>query len=254
MPDPRLYIEDDLSAGAAVALGEDQARYLGQVLRQREGAGLRVFNGRDGEWRARIAEMGKRGAILSIDAQARAQVSSPDVALLFSPLKRQATDWLVEKATELGARLLQPVMCRRTVAETVRADRLASIVREAAEQTERLDVPVIGAPLTLARALDGWDASRPLIFADEAGDDQEKPWGGEKGRGDPLFDAATRLREKAGLSLLIGPEGGFDPEERRMLRGLSFVTPVSLGPRILRAESAAVAALAVLQAAWGDWR
>ncbi|HWA23453.1 MAG TPA: 16S rRNA (uracil(1498)-N(3))-methyltransferase [Caulobacterales bacterium] len=254
MPDPRLYLESDLSVGAALALDEAQGRYLTQVLRQREGAAARVFNGRDGEWTARIAEIGKRGAVLHVGGQIRAQASTPDIALLFSPLKRQATDWLVEKATELGVRTLQPVMCKRTVAETVRSDRMSSIAREAAEQTERLDIPEIRGPLALAKAIDGWDERRPLIFADEAGDDQAKPWGGQQGRGEPLYEAAARLRDRKALALLIGPEGGFDAEERRMLRGLSFVTPVSLGPRILRAESAALAALAVIQAAWGDWR
>lgn len=254
LPDPRLYLEDALAIGAQLALDEAQGRYLTQVLRLREGASARVFNGRDGEWQARIVEIGRRGAVLEVGAQIRAQASAPDIALLFSPLKRQATDWLVEKATELGVRTLQPVMCKRTVAETVRTDRLTSIAREAAEQTERLDLPVIRAPLALGKTLDGWDSARPLIFADEAGDDQEKPWGGAEGRGGPLYDAVAALRERKALALLIGPEGGFDPEERRMLRGLSFVTPVSLGPRILRAESAALAALAVIQAAWGDWR
>ncbi len=254
MPDPRLYVEEDLAAGAHIALDEAQSRYLAQVLRLREGARVRVFNGRDGEWSAAIGEMGRRGAALNIVARTRPQSQTPDIALLFSPLKRQATDWLIEKATELGARTLQPVICKRTIAETVRGDRLASIAREAAEQTERLDVPDVRAALALGRSLDGWDEARPLIFADEAGDEQEKPWGGAKGRGEPLYQAAERLRGCKALALLIGPEGGFDPEERRMLRGLSFVTPVSLGPRILRAESAAVAALAVIQAAWGDWR
>lgn len=254
MPDPRLYLDDGLSAGAQIAMDEAQSRYLTQVLRLREGATVRVFNGREGEWNARIAATGKRGAVMQIDDQIRAQASGPDIALLFSPLKRQATDWLVEKATELGVRALQPVMCKRTVAETVRVERMSAITREAAEQTERLDIPEIHGPVALGKAIDGWDAGRPLIFADEAGDDQEKPWGGEKGRGAPLFEAALRLRERKALALLIGPEGGFDPEERRMLRGLSFVTPVSLGPRILRAETAALAALAVIQAAWGDWR
>jgi 16S rRNA (uracil1498-N3)-methyltransferase len=254
LPDPRLYIEDALSAGAHIALDEAQSRYLTQVLRLREGARVRVFNGRDGEWSGAISEIGRRGAALTIVARMRLQAQTPDILLLFSPLKRQATDWLIEKATELGARALQPVICKRTIAETVRADRLSSIAREAAEQTERLDMPAIRSPLALDRALDRWDEARPLIFADEAGDDQEKPWGGEKGRGEPLYQAADRLREHKALALLIGPEGGFDPEERRMLRGLSFVTPVSLGPRILRAESAAIAALAVIQAGWGDWR
>ena len=162
-------------------------------------------------------------------------------------MKRQGTDLLVEKATELGARVLQPVITRRTNAETVRGDRLRAISTEAAEQTERLDVPEVREPLPLTKLLDGWDAGRRIVFADEAGD------------APPLLEvlSATVKRgvtgEDKALALLTGPEGGFDPEERRLLRGLAFVTPVSLGPRILRAETAAVAALAVIQAAWGDW-
>lgn len=253
MPDPRLFLDDDLSANAALALADDQARYLNQVLRLKPGARVRVFNGRDGEWEGAIGEVGRRGATLAIGAQLRAQIAASDLHLLFSPLKRQATDWLVEKATELGVGVLQPVMAKRTVAETVRTDRLIAIAREAAEQTERLDVPEVREPITLARAVDRWPAGRVLIYADEAGHDAAKPWGGEKGRGAPLLQALSAMR--GGLfSLLIGPEGGFDAEERAMLRGLSFVTPVSLGPRILRAETAAVAALAVLQAGAGDWR
>jgi 16S rRNA (uracil1498-N3)-methyltransferase len=223
------------------------------VLRLGPGDTARVFNGRDGEWRVTLAASGKRGAAVTIEEQVREQASPPDLTLMFSPLKRQATDWLVEKATELGARKLQPVICKRTVAETVRIDRLHSIAREAAEQTERLDVPEIAAPQSLAAALDRWPEGRPLIFADEAGDDQAKPWGGTKGRGAPLAEALRGVTA-GGVSLLIGPEGGFDPIERGMLRGLPFVMPVSLGPRILRAETAVVAALTLIQAGWGDWR
>jgi 16S rRNA (uracil1498-N3)-methyltransferase len=254
MPDPRLYLEQDLSAAASLALGEDQARHLVQVLRLKPGARVRVFNGRDGEWTAAVIETGRRGVRLRVGEQLRAQTPTSDLALQFSPLKRQATDWLVEKATELGVGVLQPVVAKRTVAETVRLDRLRAIVRQASEQTERLDLPDVRAPVPLARAVDSWPPGRVLIFADEAGDNAAKPWGGEKGRGAPLFEALGALQKGASLSLLIGPEGGFDPEERRMLRGLSFVAPVSLGPRILRAETAAVAALAVIQAVTGDWR
>jgi 16S rRNA (uracil1498-N3)-methyltransferase len=237
---PRLYLDVDLNEGETVALDEGQARYLADVLRLRAGALVDVFNGRDGQHQAQIAEIGKRGGALLIAGRTRAQSYPPDLRLLFSPLKRQATDWLVEKATELGVRELQPVMMRRTVAETVRTDRLAAIAREAAEQTERLDAPGVREPLTLARALDGWDLARPLIYADE------------QGQAPPILEAlATAPAGK--LALLIGPEGGFDPSERRMLRALAFVAPASLGPRILRAETAAVAALAVIQAAWGDW-
>jgi 16S rRNA (uracil1498-N3)-methyltransferase len=253
MPDPRLFLNDDLAASASLALDDDQARYLTQVLRLKSGARVRVFNGRDGEWTATIAEVGRRDARLAVGARLRAQSSPRDLALLFSPLKRQATDWLVEKATELGVGVLQPVMAKRTMAETVRTDRLTAIAREAAEQTERLDLPVVREPITLSRAVDGWGQGKALIFADEVGDEGGKPWGGEKGRGAPLLAALKAMPAGPMPALLIGPEGGFDPEERAMLRGLSFVTPVSLGPRILRAETAAVAALAVLQAAIGDW-
>jgi 16S rRNA (uracil1498-N3)-methyltransferase len=249
MAAPRLFVEADLITGGAVALGEGPARHLTSVLRLREGAHLRLFNGRDGEYAATIREIGKRALALTVGERLREQEASPDLLLLFAPLKRQATDWLVEKATELGVRAMQPVITKRTDVDTVRVDRLAAIAREAAEQSERLDAPDIRAPLPLARALDGWDAARPLIYADESGDDQAKPWGGAQGRGAPLFSVLPGLRADR-LALLIGPEGGFDPEERRALRSLGFVIPVSLGPRILRAETAAIAALALIQAAW----
>jgi 16S rRNA (uracil1498-N3)-methyltransferase len=172
--------------------------------------------------------------------------------LLFAPVKRHATDLIVEKATELGVAALRPVLTRRTIAETVRVDRLQTIAREAAEQTERVELPRIEPPAQLARALDGWDG-RPLLYADEAGDDPSAPWGGQTGRGAPLAETLAGLRNAPRLALLTGPEGGFDPEERRMLRSLPFVRPVSLGPRILRAETAAMAALTLVQALWGDW-
>ncbi|MGE3302611.1 MAG: 16S rRNA (uracil(1498)-N(3))-methyltransferase [Hyphomonadaceae bacterium] len=254
MSAPRLYLDADFTAAARVALDEAQSRYLLQVMRLRAGAGVRVFNGRDGEWDAAMEVAGKRGAALALGAQTRTQAASPDLWLLFSPLKRQATDWLVEKATELGAAVLQPVILKRTVGETVRTERLAAIAREAAEQSERLDLPMVRVAAPLARALEGWDADRPLLYADEAGEEGGKPWGGQAGRAAPLLDALAALQGAKRLALLIGPEGGFDPAERTNLRGLSFVRPVSLGPRILRAETAAAAALAVIQAAWGDWR
>jgi 16S rRNA (uracil1498-N3)-methyltransferase len=238
---PRLYIDADLNEGETVALDAGQSRYLGDVMRLKAGALVAVFNGRDGEFAAQIGEIGRRGGALTIGQRTRAQVFPPDLRLLFSPLKRQATDWLVEKATELGAAALQPVIMRRTVAETVRTERLFSIAREAAEQTERLDVPAIREPVPLAKALEGWDGARPLIYADE------------QGEAAPILEALAPVPGDR-LAILIGPEGGFDPDERRMLRAHAFVIPVSLGPRILRAETAAVATLALVQAAWGDWR
>jgi 16S rRNA (uracil1498-N3)-methyltransferase len=250
MANPRLLIEHTLTPGAEIALEEGQARHVGAVLRLEAGDALRVFNATDGEWRARVSAKSKRGMRIVVEARLREARAAPDLDLLFAPVKRHATDLIVEKATELGVRRIRPIITQRTIAETVRLDRLSAVAREAAEQTERFDAPEILAPVSLAKALDGWDASRPLIFADEAGD------------APPLLDALTPSprgeggggRGGAAIALLIGPEGGFAPDERRTLRALPFVTPVSLGPRILRAETAVIAALSLIQAQWGDWR
>ncbi|GAN00161.1 ribosomal RNA small subunit methyltransferase E [alpha proteobacterium U9-1i] len=293
MANPRLLIEHQtLSVGAMIALDEGQARHVGTVLRLDVGDTLRVFNATAGEWRARVAEKTKRGMSVSVTEFVRAARAVPDLDLLFAPVKRHATDLIVEKATELGVRRIRPVITQRTIAETVRVDRLQSIAREAAEQTERFDAPDVCEPLSLARMLDGWDASRPLIFADERGDDAHAPWGGENGRARPMLEAlfpSSReegagggvmrdvkgegaspkppsshaqsptpppnplLSRGGGAAVLVGPEGGFTPEERRMLRALAYVIPVSLGPRILRAETAVIATLSLVQAGWGDW-
>ncbi|MGE0743457.1 MAG: 16S rRNA (uracil(1498)-N(3))-methyltransferase [Hyphomonadaceae bacterium] len=256
MPDPRLLIDTPLAVGAALALDEAQARHVGTVLRLDVGARLRVFNARDGEWRASVTAKSKRGMEVRVETLLRASRAAPDLDLLFAPVKRHATDLIVEKATELGVRRIRPVITQRTIAETVRLDRLQAITREAAEQTERFDAPEFAEPISLARVLDGWEADRPLIYADEAGDDESAAWGGAHGRAQPIAVAlggwsAGRPNK---LAVLIGPEGGFTPEERRMLRAQSFVIPVSLGPRILRAETAVIAALSIVQSAWGDWR
>ena len=253
MANPRLLIDAPLSTGAALALDEAQARHVGTVLRLDVGDALRVFNAAAGEWRARVAEKTKRGMSVLVEEKLRDARATPDIDLLFAPVKRHATDLIVEKATELGARRIRPVITQRTIAETVRLDRLQTIAREAAEQTERFDAPEIAGPLALTRALDGWDEARALIFADEAGEEEGAPWGGERGRAAPIAERIAALATSQ-LAVLIGPEGGFTPEERRMLRGLSYVIPVSLGPRILRAETAVIAALSVVQAHWGDWR
>jgi len=223
------------------------------MLRLNPGDALRVFNARDGEWRAHVSEKTKRAMGVRVEDFLRPARETPDLDLLFAPVKRHATDLIVEKATELGVRRLRPVITQRTIAEKVRIDRLNAIAREAAEQTERFDAPAIVEPVSLAKALDGWDGERPLIYADEAGDDESQPWGGELGRGASIGDAIASVNAER-LALLIGPEGGFTPEERRLLRALTYVVPVSLGPRILRAETAVIAALAVIQARWGDWR
>jgi 16S rRNA (uracil1498-N3)-methyltransferase len=244
MPVPRILVEERLAQGAELALGEDRARHVSTVLRLGPGSQALVFNARDGEWQARILSADKRGLVLAVEKFVRSAHAVPDLDLLFAPVKRHATDLIVEKATELGVARLRPVVTQRTIAETVRLDRLNLIAREAAEQTERFDAPEIFEPLSLARALDGWDHSRRLIFADEQG---EAP---------AMLEAIGGISpfRGEGVSLLIGPEGGFTPEERRMLRALAFVAPVSLGPRILRAETAVIAALTIVQAAWGDWR
>lgn len=253
MPEPRLLIDQNLRAGAEIALDEAQARHVGAVLRLDTGDALRPFNARDGEWRSRISAKSKRGMSMIVESLLREARAAPDLDLLFAPVKRHATDLIVEKATELGVRRIRPVVTQRTIAETVRVDRLTSIAREAAEQTERFDAPEIGEAVSLARALDGWEAARPLIYADESGDETDKAWGGDAGRASPIATAISTIKSER-LALLIGPEGGFTPEERRMLRALPFVVPVSLGPRILRAETAVIAALSVIQSTWGDWR
>lgn len=253
MPEPRLLIDQPLHAGAEIALDEAQARHVGAVLRLDVGGILRPFNARDGEWRARVTVREKRGMRVVLESLLREARATPDLDLLFAPVKRHATDLIVEKATELGVRRIRPVITQRTIAETVRVDRLASIAREAAEQTERFDAPEIFEAAPLPKAFDGWDASRPLIYADESGDEDGKAWGGDEGRARPIGEALTTVKTER-LAVLIGPEGGFTPEERRMLRNLPHVIPVSLGPRILRAETAVIAALSVIQSAWGDWR
>lgn len=274
--DPRLFLENPLTEGAEIALEKDQAHYLVNVMRRKTGDTVRLFNGRDGEWRAEIAEAGKRAATLRLTGRTREQYDPPDLWLLFAPVKKARTDFIAEKATELGATKLQPVFTRFTNSERVRTDRLAALAKEAAEQTERLDLPEIAEPLTLDAALDGWDETRPLLYCDEAGDETDAPWGGDAGRADSALavlhslssdqyitpplpsrggsDESACLRQPEKLAVLIGPEGGFSPAERARLRGLPYVFAVSLGPRILRTDSAVVAALTLVQAVWGDWR
>jgi 16S rRNA (uracil1498-N3)-methyltransferase len=235
MTTPRLFVEAALAAGQVVNLDADAAGYLGRVLRLGVGGRVLAFNGRDGEWAARIAVLDKKGARLSVETLARPQTFGPDVWALFAPVKRQQTDWLVEKAVELGAARLLPVLTRRTIADTVRTDRFTTIAREAAEQCERLGVPRMDAVLPLHTALDGWGAAPLLVAA-------------ERRVAPPIATVAKGAR-----ALLVGPEGGFTPQELDDLLARPFVSPCRLGPRILRAETAAVAGLAALQALAGDW-
>ena len=250
--EPRIYLNTDLSSNAELFLDKDQAHYLITVMRRKAGHGVRVFNGRDGEWRAEVAEAGRRSATLRILEQTRAQTSPPDLALCFAPVKKTRTDFIVEKATELGARSITPVMTARTIADRVKTERLSLIAREAAEQTERLDLPEIGEAVSLTALIKGWNASRILIFCDEAGEDGERPWGGETGRAMPIRTQLGAAKAER-WAILIGPEGGFAAEERRLLRAQPGVLPVTLGPRILRADTAVAAAMSVWQALHGDW-
>lgn len=250
---PRLYVAPALVEGGELVLEGDQAHYLTRVMRLRAGDPVRVFNGRDGEFEAALAASSKSTVTLRLASRTRPQASVPDLWLLFAPLKKARTDFLVEKAVELGAAEIRPVLTDRTDADTVRTDRLQRLAIEAAEQTERLDVPVVREAVKLHTALEQWPTDRILVFADEAGDDQARPWGGQAGRAPPMADVLRALPSGPG-AVLVGPEGGFTPAERKRLRELPWVRPVGLGPRILRAETAAAAALTLWQALCGDWR
>jgi 16S rRNA (uracil1498-N3)-methyltransferase len=229
-----LFVRSSLGAGASVDLDSSQANYLGNVLRLGPGAELLVFDGSSGEWLAHIAEAAKKRMTLSVERRTREPETIPDVWLAFAPVKRAQTDWLVEKATELGAARLIPVITQRTIAERVKLERLEAIAIEAAEQCGRTRLPEIAQPMPL-KAILGLD--RTLYFADEAG-------------GGAVADA---FRPGPAL-ILVGPEGGFTDDERAAIRVAPHAIPISLGPRILRAETAALAALAAYMAVAGDWR
>jgi len=235
----RLHVTSPLAAAAPVAPTLDQSRYLTQVMRLKAGDDLLVFNGRDGEWRCTVAEVLKKGVILRAEEQVRPQTFGPDLELIVAVVKKARVETIVEKAAELGARRVRLVLTKRTNADRIRLDRLDAIAEEAAEQTGRMDVPAVGDPIKLDALLDGWETGRRLMFCDETG-------------GAP---AVSSLRDagEGPWSILIGPEGGFSPEEGERLRSLPFTTAVSLGPRILRADTAAIAAMTLWQAAVGDW-
>lgn len=240
---PRLYVDTTLAEGGSIALAAAQAHYLRSVLRLGPGATATAFNPADGEWLCRITEVGKIEARLTVERQLREPEPEvgPGLWLLFAPIKRAPLDWLVEKATELGVSALLPVWTVRTQAERVNLERLRAHAIEAAEQSERLSIPELRPPERIERVLAAWPPERRLIVCDETGD------------GEPLGEAALRL-SSGPAALLVGPEGGFDQRELDALEKLSFVTRVGLGPRVLRAETAALAALAVFQAVAGDWR
>src|SRR5437763_8406230 len=234
---PRLFVRVALGPGANVELDAGQVNYLGNVLRLGVGAEVLLFDGNSGEWLGRIAEAGKKRITLAVERRTREPETIPDVWLAFAPVKRPQTDWLVEKATELGAAKLIPVMTQRTIAERVKLERLEAIAIEAAEQCGRTRLPDIAEPISLKQLLAERNPARWLYFADEAG-------------GEP---AASTYKTGAAL-ILIGPEGGFADEERGLVRAAPNSVAISLGPRILRAETAALAALAAYMAVAGDWR
>ncbi len=240
----RLFVAAPLGPGARVPLSPGQAHYVAAVMRRRAGDALLLFNGRDGEWRARLAaEARGRRLEAVVEAQTRAQVGAPDLWLLFAPVKRTPVDRIARLATELGVAALRPVATARTAVARLNLDRLRANAIEAAEQCGRLTVPDCAATEPLDRALAAWPPERRLLFCDEAG-------------GAPAGRALAAMRGEAASgpwAVLIGPEGGFSPEERAALRALPQSVAVSLGPRILRAETAAAAALALWQAALGDW-
>jgi len=237
----RLFVDAPLHDGATVTLDRAPAHYLTGVMRLGVGDAALLFNGRDGEWRAEIAAAGRRAATLVCAARTRPQAHGPDLELLFAPLKKARTDFVAEKATEMGVRRLRPVLTRFTNAERVNTARLRAHGVEAAEQCGILSVPDVAEPETLTAVLDGWDPARRLLFCDETMAPPPAPA--------VLADAAS-----GPWAVLIGPEGGFAPEEAARLRALPQALPVTLGPRVLRADTAAVAALALWQAALGDWR
>lgn len=234
----RLYVDQPLAPGQAVALSQDQAHYLTGVMRLTEGAAILLFNGRDGEWRATLAQAGKRNALAVCDTQTRPLHLPPDLWLLFAPIKKARTDFIVEKAVELGAARILPVQTRHTNAERIRQDRLQAHATEAAEQCGATYVPEVTDLQHLDKLLAKWPEDRRLYWCDET----------------TLGQPATVTPTTGPAAILIGPEGGFSADEAAKLRARPNVTPLSLGPRILRADTAAVAALTLWQAACGDWR
>ncbi|ADZ71913.1 16S rRNA (uracil(1498)-N(3))-methyltransferase [Polymorphum gilvum] len=243
----RLFLRHGLADGGQVEADRAQANYLLNVLRLADDDRVLVFNGRDGEWLAEIAAAGRKACTLRLVERTRPQTPQPDLHYLFAPLKHARLDYMVQKAVEMGAGALRPVMTRHTHASRINLERMEANVVEAAEQCGVISLPDVRAPAALDAVLAAWpqaDAGRRLLFCDE-GEESHSP-----------LPVLARLAGEgpSPLALLVGPEGGFSKEERALLRGLPFVVPIPLGPRILRADTAAVAALAVVQAALGDWR
>ncbi len=234
---PRLFVDETLAEGRTLALPTAQSHYLSGVMRLKAGDGVRLFDDRSGEWQAVIADAGRKSVTVTVRARLAGREAVPDLWLCAAPIKRGRIDWVAEKACELGVARLLPVLTRRTVVDKLNLDRLRAHMIAAAEQCGRTALPEVAEPVTLAKLLDGWPAERQLVFCDEAG-------------GDAFAGALT----PGPAAILIGPEGGFDPAERARIRALPQAVGVSIGPRILRADTAAVAAIALWQAAVGDWK
>jgi 16S rRNA (uracil1498-N3)-methyltransferase len=236
---PRIHVADSLSGAAEIALPREQAHYLTGVLRLSAGDAVKVFNGRDGEWLAYLATVTKKSVSLRCERRVADAKLPPDIDYVFAPLKHARLDYMVQKATELGARRLRPVITQRTVAERVNLERMRANVIEAAEQCNLVHVPEVLDPEKLGHAISNWQPGRSLVYCDET------------------LGAVNPAQSLKGLrtptAVLVGPEGGFTDDEKHMLKSLDFVISISLGPRIMRADTAAIAALTLVQAAAGDW-
>ncbi len=236
---PRLYLQQELAERAEHVLAPEQAHYLRDVMRLKPGDPLRLFNGEDGEWLGYVGTLTRKVLSVRLERKLEEVQAPPDIDFIFAPLKHARLDYMVQKATELGARRLCPVLTQRTIVERVNLERMRANAVEAAEQCNLVFVPEVMEPVKLDRLLSAWDTGRALIYCDE------------KAHGQDTLAALRSLKLPA--ALLIGPEGGFTPEEREGLRRLPFMTAISLGPRIMRADTAGTAALALVQAAMGDW-
>lgn len=239
-PKVRLFVESHLEKGASVLREDDAAHYLARVMRMKEGDRVALFNGRHGEWAAVLHDVRKHAVELRVQEQLRDYLPPSDIWLCFAPIKFGRIDYLIQKATELGASVLQPVMTQFTQSERVNEQRLRANAIEAAEQCERVEVPELKSPMQLRDLLATWPKDRVLLFADESGQSRV------------LIEVLPEIKDKP-LAVLIGPEGGFSPEERELLYRIPQVIGVGLGPRILRADTAAIALLAAIQSTIGDW-